>query len=279
MTDTVPAAEAPASEAEVVASEGNGEERQRWSGRWTFIIASIGAAVGLGNFWRFPSLTYKYGGFGNFCIPYLVALFFFGIPLLLMELGLGQKFQRGDVSVFRNINKRLAGIGIVSVMSSYIIAFYYVTIIAWALVYVVVGFISPLPWSVRNPDFPNKCANQKGGQISRPEEYFYVEVARYRRADTCDEYSDSDPSQFSVPAFFACMFTWLCIFGCIAKGVQVSSKIVWFTVLIPFTFIIVMLIRGATLEGAGSGIEKYLQGSAEVRAEIDVGKMWADAIG
>ena len=72
--------------------EVSAEGRQRWAGRWTFIIASIGAAVGLGNFWRFPGLTYKYGGFGNFCVPYLVALFFFGIPLLLMELGLGQKF-------------------------------------------------------------------------------------------------------------------------------------------------------------------------------------------
>lgn len=121
--------------------------RQRWAGRWTFIIASVGAAVGLGNFWRFPGLTYKYGGFGNFCIPYLCALFFFGIPLLLMELGLGQMKQRGDVSVFRSINKRLSGIGIASVMSSYIIAFYYIVIIGWACVYVIAGFGTPVPWS------------------------------------------------------------------------------------------------------------------------------------
>lgn len=46
----------------------------------------------MGNFWRFPGLTYKYGGFGNFAVPYLGALIFFGIPFLLMELGLGQKF-------------------------------------------------------------------------------------------------------------------------------------------------------------------------------------------
>jgi NSS family neurotransmitter:Na+ symporter len=72
--------------------QGKDDSRDRWTGRWTFILAAVGSAVGLGNFWRFPSLTYKYGGFGNFAIPYLLCLFGMGIPLLLMELGLGQKF-------------------------------------------------------------------------------------------------------------------------------------------------------------------------------------------
>ena len=36
--------------------------RQRWLNRASFIIASVGAAVGLGNFWRFPFITYKNGG-------------------------------------------------------------------------------------------------------------------------------------------------------------------------------------------------------------------------
>jgi len=59
--------------------------------RPTFILACIGSAIGLGNFWRFPFLTYKNGG-GFFFVPYLIALFSMGIPLLLMELSLGQKF-------------------------------------------------------------------------------------------------------------------------------------------------------------------------------------------
>lgn len=63
-------------------------ERQTWLNRPTFIFASIGAAIGLGNFWRFPYLTYKYGG-AFFFLPYCLALFFLGIPLLLMELTLG----------------------------------------------------------------------------------------------------------------------------------------------------------------------------------------------
>lgn len=121
-------------------------ERERWMNRPTFILASIGSAIGLGNFWRFPYLTYKYDG-AYFFFPYLMCLFFMAIPLLLMELSLGQKIQRGDIAVFRGINKRLAGIGVASVFSAYIICFYYTVIISWSIVYFFAGFQNPLPWS------------------------------------------------------------------------------------------------------------------------------------
>ena len=63
--------------------------RERWSSRWTFIIASVGSAIGLGNIWRFPYLNYKHGG-GAFLIPYILFLLVTGIPLLQTELALGE---------------------------------------------------------------------------------------------------------------------------------------------------------------------------------------------
>ena len=71
--------------------EGHNAARQRWAGTATFIIASLGAAIGLGNFWRFPYLCYKWGG-GLFFIPYLISLTLIGIPIVLMELSLGQLY-------------------------------------------------------------------------------------------------------------------------------------------------------------------------------------------
>jgi len=68
--------------------EGPGKARQRWAGAPTFVMATIGSAIGLGNFWRFPYLTYKWGG-GTFFIPYLIALFFLGLPMMMLELSLG----------------------------------------------------------------------------------------------------------------------------------------------------------------------------------------------
>lgn len=125
--------------------EGGG--RARWMNNATFVLAAIGSAIGLGNFWRFPYLCYKWGG-ALFFVPYLGCLVLLGIPMLILEFGLGQKFQRGDIGVFRGIHPRLAGIGGASVLSSYCIALYYNVIISWSLVYFFCAFISPLPWSV-----------------------------------------------------------------------------------------------------------------------------------
>jgi SNF family Na+-dependent transporter len=131
---------------EIFADDGQKKERDRWLSRWTFIIATIGYCVGLGNFWRFPYLCFKWGG-ALFFIPYFFCLFVIGLPVTLMELTLGQKFQRGDIGVFRGIHPRLTGVGLASVLSAYSIVAYYNVIIAWALIYLVVTFFGVIPWS------------------------------------------------------------------------------------------------------------------------------------
>ena len=70
------------------------EEHGQWSSRLAFYMATIGAAVGFGNVWRFPSLAVDYGG-GAFFVPYFMALFLLGIPLAILEIGFGQYFQTG----------------------------------------------------------------------------------------------------------------------------------------------------------------------------------------
>ena len=50
------------------------DSEERWGSRMSFILAAVGAALGLGNFWRFPYLCFRWGG-GSFFIPYLLALF------------------------------------------------------------------------------------------------------------------------------------------------------------------------------------------------------------
>jgi len=131
------------------ADEGKGAPRQRWAGSTTFILAAIGSAIGLGNFWRFPYLTFKWGG-GIWFIPYLIALMLLGLPMMLLELSLGQLFQRGDIGVFRGIHPRLYGVGLSSVFSAFAINIFYTYLIAIAGCYLFVGIFFPtLPWSIQ----------------------------------------------------------------------------------------------------------------------------------
>jgi len=69
---------------------GDHPERGVWGSRLGFLLAAIGSAVGLGNIWRFPYMAYSNGG-GAFLIPYAVAFLTVGLPLLLLEFGLGHR--------------------------------------------------------------------------------------------------------------------------------------------------------------------------------------------
>jgi SNF family Na+-dependent transporter len=106
------------------------EKRETWSSRTAFLLAAIGAAVGFGNVWRFPALAYSYGG-GAFFLPYILALVFVGVPILVQEVAMGQHFRTGDVGVSSSINKHLRGVGLASVFSGFIVVSYYVPLVSW----------------------------------------------------------------------------------------------------------------------------------------------------
>ena len=110
--------------------------RERWSSRPLFLFAAIGSAIGLGNIWRFPYLTYEYGG-GAFLIAWLIGLIIIGIPWLMMEFGMGRYFQRSAPGVFEGLGKKWEWLGWWPAFCAFLIVTYYTVIIAWALRYVV----------------------------------------------------------------------------------------------------------------------------------------------
>lgn len=138
--------------------ENGEEERESWDSKLTFLLATIGYAVGLGNVWRFPYLAQKNGGgesflygrlnregnifilfsfTGAFLIPYFIMLAIEGIPIFYLELAVGQRLRKGAIGVWNEVSPYLAGIGISSAVVSFNVALYYNTIIAWCLFYFV----------------------------------------------------------------------------------------------------------------------------------------------
>jgi NSS family neurotransmitter:Na+ symporter len=65
-------------------------EREQWKSQLGFLFAAVGSAIGLGNIWRFSYMAYDNGG-GAFLIPYVIALLTAGIPLLILEFGIGHE--------------------------------------------------------------------------------------------------------------------------------------------------------------------------------------------
>ncbi|XP_033637103.1 sodium- and chloride-dependent taurine transporter-like [Asterias rubens] len=136
-------------------------QREQWSSKLDFLLALIGFSVGLGNVWRFPYLCYKNGG-GAFLIPYLICLVIGGVPLLLLELGLGQLMAQGGIGVWK-LAPLFKGIGIASFVIVTLLNIYYNVILAWSLYYLFMSFAAVVPWShCNNPFNTDLCKDPTG---------------------------------------------------------------------------------------------------------------------
>eukprot|EP01084_Bolivina_argentea_P212768 361596_1 len=213
------------------------EVRAGWSGRIVFWLAAVGSAVGLGNLWRFPAQCAKYGG-GAFIFAYFVALFSLGMPLLTQELALGQKHRSGDIEAFGRMNWRLRGIGLASVFGVFCIVTYYMMIIGISIVFFFESFMVPLPYA-------------EGNDIHTGSGYLYSDVLLL--ADSFE----SSQSVISGKLYLATCFAWVITFLCIMKGVKSASWAVRITMPLPFVLLVILLVKGLTLEGAWRGIKAY----------------------
>ena len=119
-----------------------GQRREGFSNKLGFVLAAAGSAVGLGNIWRFPYLTAKYGG-GIFLITYLILVLSFGYALLISEIGIGRMTRRGPIGSFRKLCSRQKSFlrsvrigGWINAIVPMIIVPYYFVIGGWVTKYV-----------------------------------------------------------------------------------------------------------------------------------------------
>ena len=114
-------------------------ERETWTSNRGFILAAVGSAVGLGNIWRFPGVAYESGG-GAFLIPYLIALFTAGFPILFLDYAIGHRYRGTAPLAFRRLWKKAEALGWFQTALLFIISVYYAAVIAWALSYFYFSF-------------------------------------------------------------------------------------------------------------------------------------------
>mgnify|MGYP001470696993 FL=1 len=116
----------------------------QFSGRMGLIFASIGAAIGTGNIWRFPRMLGANGG-GTFLIPWLIFLFAWSIPLVIAEYAMGKRSRTGTIGTFRIFaGKKFAWMGLWTAWISTAIGFYYAVVSGWTIKYFQLGITGAL---------------------------------------------------------------------------------------------------------------------------------------
>ena len=202
------------------------ENREHWGSRFGFIMAAAGSAVGLGNIWRFPYITGKFGG-AAFVLVYLAVVIVLGISVMLAEFTIGRNAQSDAVGSFR----KLGGgawplVGWMGFFCGFVILSYYAVIAGWTLAYMFKSF---------------------GGLMAA--------AGEGKAGDVFGAFV-SDPVQ-SISYHVAVMaITSGIVYKGISGGIEKSCKI-----LMPALFVIllVLIVRSVTLPGAGAGLEFYLK--------------------
>eukprot|EP00094_Tigriopus_californicus_P013559 TCALIF_13116-PA protein Name:"Similar to Slc6a13 Sodium- and chloride-dependent GABA transporter 2 (Rattus norvegicus)" AED:0.14 eAED:0.14 QI:285/0.6/0.54/1/0.7/0.72/11/220/640 len=252
---------------------GNVPKRDVWGNGMEFVLACVGFAVGLGNIWRFPYLCYKNGG-GAFLVPYFVYVIGGGIPMLFLEVGLGQFMSQGNISIW-NICPIFKGIGIGTTIMAGICNIYYIVVLAWALHYFFASFGSELPWAscgnLWNTDHCLAIGSNHSdvtGHATDP----VVEYWENRVLGVTNGLEEVGGLQWELVGTL--LLAWILVYGCIFKGVHSSGKVVYFTSTFPYLMLVVLFIRGVTLPGAMNGLIFYLKPDF---TKLMQSQVWIDA--
>ncbi len=222
--------------------------REAWRSEVGFLLAAVGSAIGLGNVWRFSYVAYEHGG-GAFLIPYLIALFTAGIPVLILEYAIGHERIGSTPLAFAKISKRFEWIGwwpVCFVMFG--ILLYYNVIIAWCLGYFFFSF--DLAWG------------------SDPDRFFFQSFLKLSSGP-------GEIGEVRTPVLLGSLVTWflcwLIVGRGIQRGIELANKL-----LMPLLFLIVLVLVGWSLqlEGASLGLKAYLKPDF---SELSDPKVWIDA--
>lgn len=225
--------------------------REKWSSRTTFILAAIGSAVGLGNAWRFPGLAAKYGG-GAFLFVYLVAMLVIGIPLLMMEIAIARYTRQGAPGSMRALNKHAESVGWVAVSNGIGISIYYAAVFAWVIMMFFMSF-----------KFYGLTGDTEGASN--------LWATTIKTTGTTSGFST-----IAWPVLGCLVLAWALCYFCIRNGTTSVGKVVKYTVSLPIICLLILAVRGFTMDGAMDGISKLFVPDWSALKDSN---LWVDAIG
>lgn len=203
------------------------QKRESFSSRLGFLLISAGCAIGLGNVWRFPYITGKYGG-AAFVLVYLLFLVIMGLPVMVMEFSVGRASQKSIALSFHALEPKGTKWHIYSwfgIAGNYLLMMYYTTIAGWLLLY----FVKMVKGDFVGLDTTG-VSNEFGALMGQP----------------------------GLMALFMVIVVVLCMLICsrgLQNGVEKVTKVMMLCLL---AVMVLLVFRSVTLDGAGEGLKFYL---------------------
>ncbi|MFV0515895.1 MAG: sodium-dependent transporter [Aminipila sp.] len=205
------------------------EKRGQWASNLGFILAAAGSAVGLGNIWKFPRVAYENGG-SAFLLVYIAIVILIGATVMITEFAVGRHSHKNGVGAVREINKKFSFIGGLGILTGFIILSYYSHVGGWVIKYCLAYLTGA------------------SAVFEDPAGFFLVDVLGQGTAF---------PIQGAIifPLIFIGLTAFIVIQG-VSQGIEKLNK-----VLMPALFIIliVLFIRGITIEGGAEGLGYLLK--------------------
>ena len=208
-------------------------QRENFRSRMGFLLVSAGCAIGIGNVWRFPTITGQYGG-GYFVLFYLICLVIMGIPVMTMELAVGRASRKSAVRAYQTLEKpgqKWHIHGWFCMIGCCLLMMYYTSVTGWMVDY----FCKFLTGRFTTGMDSEQINGVFGQMLSSPGEltiYMVIVV---------------------VAGFLICSIG-------VQKGLERITKVMMVALL---ALILVLAIHSLTLPGAAEGMKFYLLPSAD----------------
>ena len=208
-------------------------QRENFRSRMGFLLVSAGCAIGIGNVWRFPTITGQYGG-GYFVLFYLICLVVMGIPVMTMELAVGRASRKSAVRAYQTLEKpgqKWHIHGWFCMIGCCLLMMYYTSVTGW-----MVDYFCKFLTGRFTAGMDSEQINGVFGQML------------------------SSPGELTIYMVIVVVAGFLiCSIG-VQKGLERITKVMMVALL---ALILVLAIHSLTLPGAAEGMKFYLLPSAE----------------
>jgi NSS family neurotransmitter:Na+ symporter len=221
-------------------------KRGQWSSQLGFILAASGSAIGLGNIVFFSANAYRFGG-GAFYLPYFFALFVIGIPVMILEFGLGHHTGASFPNALRRTTGRWGEfLGWFGIINASFITMYYITILAW-VVGMFAGSFGPL-WE---PSLAVPAFDLAHGDLPNPYAFFFNMLSSWRTV-------------------FFVLLVWFLNVWIVRRGAATIESAVKIFVPLMWLFMIVLIVRGITLPNGIHGLYLLFTPNLKVMKSMEV---------